>query len=189
MMTTDQQQLVTDNIRLATVFAKEYRYSCLEWEDLLSLEYMGLIKAATHPQLPSYHFQTLAKLCVRSEITHAIDKAVRLYRREPLRLDAPLGEDDFCLRDVIPCDNDPFILDLENQDLYASMRLCVAALSFNEKTALKMRFGLDKDERFKNKEIAKVLSCRPGQIGRIVKRGCAKLRASLSDPPSSSSSL
>ena len=81
------EQLVTDNIGLARFVANKYRPSmrmmCCDYEDLVSIAKIGLVKAANaYDASKGTKFATLAVLCMHNELKMAHNLASRKGRKD-----------------------------------------------------------------------------------------------------------
>lgn len=68
----DRQKLIEDNLKLVYKIANKYRYLCcntIDFDDLVSLGYIGLIKAAqSFDETKNFKFSTLAFICIKNSI-------------------------------------------------------------------------------------------------------------------------
>lgn len=71
----ERNKLVEDNIPLAIFITKRYRNRTrlLEFDDALSIAYVGLIKAATYYKPGKYAFSTYASCCMVQEFQREYD--------------------------------------------------------------------------------------------------------------------
>lgn len=79
-MTAEQERLVLDNIPLAIHIAKKYKNSGIEWDDLVSLCYLGLVKAARNFDcMRGSVFSTFAGICMDREVLKELRNQRRHY--------------------------------------------------------------------------------------------------------------
>lgn len=108
-MTTEQEKLVEENLRLVdfVIRRKFPRWREIgEYEDVQQTGRIGLCKAAqTYDPGKGPTFSTYAAKCIRNELKMAL-RSVNALSREGddrrLSMDAVLGDDDFTIADLVP---------------------------------------------------------------------------------------
>lgn len=114
-MTKERQELVKDNIQLAHFVANRYRSMSLEFDDIRSSAYLGLVKAASNfDDGKGTTFATFAVTVITNEIL-MYARRQKKHNRVTASLDAPLiSDEDISLMDVIPSTKDPYgVVELE----------------------------------------------------------------------------
>lgn len=108
-MTTEQEKLVEENLRLVdfVIRRKFPRWREIgEYEDVQQTGRIGLCKAAqTYDPDKGRMFSTYAAKCIRNELKMALRGVYALSREREdrqLSIDAVLGDDDFTLADIVP---------------------------------------------------------------------------------------
>lgn len=108
-MTTEQEKLVEENLRLVGYTIRKYYPKDLpigDRDDVWQIGCMGLCKAAmTYEPAKGFTFATYAVKCIRTEIHHELRKLQAMRRttdESVLSLDAPIGEDSEEFYGLIP---------------------------------------------------------------------------------------
>lgn len=163
-MTEDRKRLVEDNIGLAHFIAKRYKNMPLEYDDILSAAYLGLIKAADRFDFENgSRFSTYAGIAISNEILcHA-----RRQRRHSVvvtSLDAEIsvGDGSVMLGETIPDISDHFaeverMLDMKKNSRHLTER---------EKQILLVKINYPD---MTQKEVAEIFECKQSVISRHMK--------------------
>ncbi len=175
--------LIERNLRLVAHVAKKYQNGEYDMEDLLSVGSVGLIKAVNtfHPDRGS-RLATYAAKCIENEILMMV-RSNKKFSRE-VSLYEPIGVDKdgeaVSLVDVIEMENkemlEDIILDQDIQELYSAFEAC---LKDQEKTVIRMRYGLYGMKPHTQREIALALGISRSYVSRIEKRAVEKLRKGM----------
>ncbi|MCC8060881.1 MAG: RNA polymerase sporulation sigma factor SigK [Clostridiales bacterium] len=175
--------LIERNMRLVAHVAKKYQNTDYDMDDLLSVGTIGLIKAVN-----SFHMDrgsrlaTYAAKCIENEILMLL-RAGKKYSRE-VSLYEPIGLDKdgeaVSLVDVIETDNheilENLILDQDIRELYRAYSSC---LQDQEKTVIRLRYGLFGKKAHTQREIAAAMGISRSYVSRIEKRALEKLRRGM----------
>ncbi|MDR1548626.1 MAG: RNA polymerase sporulation sigma factor SigK [Hungatella sp.] len=175
--------LIERNMRLVAHVAKKYQNTDYDMEDLLSVGTIGLIKAVNtfHPDRGS-RLATYAAKCVENEILMLL-RANKKYSKE-VSLFEPIGVDKdgetVSLVDVIEMENketlETIILKQDIKELYEAFDSC---LKENEKTIIRMRYGLHGGKEYTQREIADVMGISRSYVSRLEKKALERLRDEL----------
>lgn len=174
--------LIEHNIRLVIYIAKKFENSGVDTEDLISIGSLGLIKAVkSFKNDKNIKLATYASRCIENEILMHFRKIVKtkgdLSLDEPLNVDYDGNElllsDLLCMEDV-RCD-----LEIERKEERAQLLKAVDKLSQNEKLIMELRFGLNGQEEYTQKEVADILGISQSYISRLEKKIFAKLKKDL----------
>lgn len=97
-----ETRLIEDNLRLAAAQAHSFKNSGYDIQDLISIGYIGLVKAAKSfkPEL-GFQFSTLATICIRHEISRELKKSRLTKKPEELTIDIE-GVEDGHFWDLVP---------------------------------------------------------------------------------------
>ena len=110
-----EKRLIENNLGLAAAQAHTFKNSGFEIQDLVSIGYVGLVKAAKafNPDF-GFQFSTLATICIRREILREVKKANSHKKEEELTIDIEgvEGEDFWELVPESITDNEKDILRL-----------------------------------------------------------------------------
>ncbi len=181
-----RNELIERNMRLVAHVAKKYQNTDYDMEDLLSVGTIGLIKAVNtfHPDRGS-RLATYAAKCIENEILMLL-RASKKYSRE-VSLYEPIGVDKdgeaVSLVDVIETESreilEDLILSQDIRELYGAFEAC---LKEQEKTVVRMRYGLYGQKPHTQREIAAALGISRSYVSRIEKKALGKLRQGMECP-------
>ena len=109
-----------------------------------------------------------------------VDKVLKIMKvsRDPVSLEAPIGEEDCRLMDIISDPGSSAPLDMhETRELNRIMRNALCAnLSNGEEGVVKMRFGIDEEKEYTLEEIGKKLNVTRERIRQIEVKAIKKLK-------------
>ena len=117
---------------------------------------------------------------IAEEMDMPLKKVVKIMKvsRDPVSLEAPIGEEDGRLMDIIsdPGSSSPLDM-LETRELNQIMRSALCTnLSNGEKGVVKMRFGIDEEKEYTLEEIGKKLNVTRERIRQIEVKAIKKLK-------------
>lgn len=175
--------LVEKNMRLVAHIAKKYTTSNLEYEDMLSIGTIGLIKA-----INTFNFEkgnklaTYASRCIDNEILMVIRNIKK--SANDVSLDEPIGKDkegnEITFIDIITSDDEDVVENITNKSYINKIYSVIDdVLNEREKTIIVNRYGLYNNETKTQQEIADELSISRSYISRIEKKAISKLRKVL----------
>ena len=174
--------LIEHNLRLVVYVAKRYETDTFNLEDLVSIGTLGLIKAInTFKQDKNIKLATYASRCIENEILMYLRKKSRM--RIEVSLDEPLSQDDegneLLLSDVLSNDVYEVNDNLLKQEKQEKLISALTTLKDREKEILELRFGLNGEEEFTQKEVADLLGISQSYISRLEKKILKKLKNKL----------
>lgn len=173
-MQTERQELIEKNIKLAYWMAGRYKGCGIEHEDLISLCFVGLTKAADTYAAGKSAFATYAYRCMNNEVLQELRK--EKYRiHYALSLDAEI-EDGVTLAAVVPDQRnycDELIDGLSKIDWKG---ICQSALTPEERNVIRLLFF----EEATQLKAAADIGRSQAQVSRIRARAVKKLRAAVS---------
>lgn len=175
--------LVEKNMRLVAHIAKKYTTSNLEYEDMLSIGTIGLIKA-----INTFNFEkgnklaTYASRCIDNEILMVIRNIKK--SANDVSLDEPIGKDkegnEITFIDIITSDDEDVVENITNKSYISKIYSVIDdVLNEREKTIIVNRYGLYNNEIKTQQEIADELNISRSYISRIEKKAISKLRKVL----------
>lgn len=175
--------LVEKNMRLVAHIAKKYTTSSIEYEDMLSIGTIGLIKA-----INTFNFEkgnklaTYASRCIDNEILMVIRNIKKTAN--DVSLDEPIGKDkegnEITFIDVIVTEDEDVVENITNKDYISKIYDVIDdVLDEREKEIIVNRFGLYNHEVKTQQEIADELEISRSYISRIEKKAINKLRKVL----------
>lgn len=177
-----QQKLIEHNLRLVIYIAKKYESTGLDFEDIVSIGSVGLIKAVkTFHSDKNIKLATYASRCIENEILMQLRKVTRI--KKEVSLEQPLSQDKegnvLSLAETLSNDEDdldqPLILGDEKRAIWSVMD----GLGSREKEIMLLRYGLEGNEELTQKEIADKMGISQSYISRIEKKVLAKMKKEL----------
>ncbi|MDD3278251.1 MAG: RNA polymerase sporulation sigma factor SigK [Lachnospiraceae bacterium] len=175
--------LVERNLRLVAHVVKKYQGAMEDMEDLISIGTIGLIKAIqTFDTKKNIRLASYASKCIENEILMYLRKRKKTQRE--VSLYETIGTDkegnEIHLLDVI--DDDSADLQEEyfkKEDIRKLYQLLDTVLSEQERSILRMRYGLYGTEPKTQREIAAIQGISRSYVSRIEKNAVLKLRPYL----------
>ncbi len=176
--------LIEHNLRLVVYIAKKFENCDVGLEDLISIGTIGLIKAVnTFKADKNIKLATYASRCIENEILMYIRKASQ--RRGDVSIDEPLNVDwdgnELLLSDVLGSDTDSVSRSMEQREDEKIIRLALEELDERERRIVEMRFGMNVEREYTQKEVADILGISQSYISRLEKRIIQKLHESVKD--------
>ena len=160
--------LIEHNLRLVVFIARRFENTGINIEDLISIGTIGLIKAVnTFNSGKNIKLATYASRCIENEILMHLRKAGS--QRTELSIDEPLNTD-WDGNDCRPLEDDA-----ERRVLLEA----VERLEGREREIIRLRFGLDGQREYTQKEVADMLGISQSYISRLEKRILTRLRREM----------
>ena len=177
-----REKLIEHNLRLVVYIAKKYENSGIEFEDLISIGSMGLIKAVkTFRSDKNIKLATYASRCIDNEILMQLRKSTR--EKNEISLDKPLSEDKegntLLLADVISNDEEEIDQNLMLSDEKKAIWGIMNKLEKREREIMLLRFGLEGQDELTQKEVADKMGISQSYISRIEKKVLSKMKKEL----------
>ncbi|OAT79878.1 RNA polymerase sporulation sigma factor SigK [Desulfotomaculum copahuensis] len=170
--------LTERNLRLVAHIVKKFEHTSEETDDLISIGTIGLIKAInTFNPEKGTRLATYAARCIENEILMHL-RSLKKCQAEVSLYD-PIGVDregnEITLIDVLG--THPEIVSETVEEYFEQRRLMhkVGGLNRQEREVLALRFGLGKNTRRTQREIARLLGISRSYVSRIEKRAISKL--------------
>ena len=173
--------LIERNLRLVAFIARRYENSGVGMEDLISIGTLGLIKAVgTFRSDKNIKLATYASRCIENEILMYLRK---ISGKQEVSLEEPLNTDwdgnELLLSDILSCDEESIINEIEDDEEKQALRRAVAGLTDRERFIIELRFGLNGRKEKTQSEVADLLGISQSYISRLEKKILKKLRAAL----------
>lgn len=168
-MTEEKERLVLDNLRLAGYMAQKYKSTGIDFDELISISYMGLVKAANSYQPERGKFSSLACQTIYRDIMYCIRK--RKHSIHCISLDAEYQNrdgDSYPLQEHLGAE-DPGIRRLDNTGLYDDMMSCL-----NRKERLAIELVVVHGE--KQRTAAEQMGVSQEYVSRLRSKGIEKMR-------------
>ncbi len=171
--------LIERNLRLVAFVAKKYYQSGKDYEDLISIGTIGLIKAINKfDESKGIRFATYAVRCIHNEILMCLRSEKKLVNE--VSMNEPIGFDyegnEINLMDIL-CDEDESVfkevnLKLDTKRLYEGVE---SVLDDREREIIILRYGLYGKKALAQRTIAKALGISRSYVSRIEKKAIEKL--------------
>ncbi len=177
--------LIEHNLRLVAHIAKKYAESVRDSEDLISIGTIGLIKGITSfDPSKGTRLATYVARCVDNEILMLM--RAQKKTQGDVSLNETIGTDkegnQIMLIDIMKNDGedifDEINTDIQIKQLYKNMR---SELDARERTVIKLRYGLENNKCYTQREVARMLKISRSYVSRIEKKAVAKLGKGIVD--------
>ena len=174
--------LIEHNLRLVAHIAKKYSDEN-DLDDLISVGIIGLIKGInTFSAKKNSRLVTYIARCIENEILMVL-RSNRKHSGE-VSLDEPIGVDkdgnNMTLSDILPAAGNDIIDEIAlSVDVGRLYRAMGRVLSENEARIIIWRYGLNKQKKKTQKEIADILGISRSYVSRIEKKALKKLEQEL----------
>ena len=164
-MDMTKEKLVVENLRLAGYMAKKFLNTGVEWDELLSLCYLGLVEAATRFDPERGKFVTIACLMMKHHVL--VEMRKRKKRILTVSFDAPIpGCEDLHIEDLLSYEEQGFKR-IEQEDLLNG--ICI--LPEKEKHCILLWLG-----NARQTEIARQVGVTQSYVSQMIKSGARKLK-------------
>ena len=172
-------ELIEHNLRLVIYIARKFDNTGVDLDDLISVGTIGLIKAVnTFCPDRNIKLATYASRCIENEILMHLRKVSKI--KGEVSLDEPLNVDyegnKLLLSDILGTDPEIVYKNSEEGEERRILKLALSKLSLREKQIMNMRFGLDGEEEFTQKEVADILGISQSYISRLEKKIVERLK-------------
>lgn len=165
-----REKLISHNLRLVAHIVKKYTNS-LEADDLLSVGTIGLIKAIdTFDYDKKVQLSTYAARCINNEILMLIRANKKHKNVVSLNSLTSNNEDDkdLELKDVLSSDDEEIFVQVEqNLMIQKIKKIITQKLDKREQAVVKLRYGIDCEKAYTQKEVASKLGISRSYISRI----------------------
>ncbi|WP_035108088.1 RNA polymerase sporulation sigma factor SigK [Desulfovirgula thermocuniculi] len=173
-----RQILIERNLRLVAHIIKKFDHTEEDFDDLISVGTIGLIKAVdTYDPEKASRLATYASRCIENEVLMYL--RARKKTRAELSLYDPIGTDregnEISYIDVLGTDPEAVSEMVAGQMEHDRLWQQLAKLTPQERKVLVMRFGLKDGARRTQREIARHLGISRSYVSRIEKRALSRL--------------
>ena len=177
-----RNRLIEHNLRLVAYIARRFENTGINIEDLISIGTIGLIKAVgTYQPAKNIKLATYASRCIENEILMYLRKTAN--QKTELSFDEPLNIDwdgnELLLSDILGTDGDLVMRPIEADVDRQLLRQAMDRLEPRERTIITMRFGLEGQREFTQKEVADRLGISQSYISRLEKRIIARMKKEI----------
>ena len=175
-----RNKLIEHNLRLVVFLSKKYDNTMYDLEDLVSIGTIGLIKGVkTYKPHKNIKLATYASRCIDNEILMFLRKnkrrKVEISFEDSINLDSDGNE--LRLEDVLGTDEN--IVEKEYEDIVDKecLKKEIDNLPDRDKEILSLRYGLNGNEEYTQKEVADMLGISQSYISRIEKKAIKRLKS------------
>ena len=156
-----RNKLIEHNLRLVAHIAKKYDNCNEDFEDLISIGTIGLIKAVdTYKNDNGNKLATYAAKCIENEILMHLRSLKK--SSNDLYLNDSIGEDsdgsDITLMDIIPIENENIGENIDKNNNLKYLKSFLNVLNDTELKIINLRYGLNNCEEKTQKEIGKMFN-------------------------------
>lgn len=173
-----RNMLISHNLRLVAHIAQKYESKDENIDDLISIGTIGLVKAVdTYSKDKLVKLATYASKCIENEILMVLrsnkkhSKNVSLY--EPIGLDKDGLE--VQLHEVLPSSEELLVDEINHNERLNALLKYLNVLDEREMKIISLRFGLNNNTEYTQKEISKMYNISRSYVSRIEKRALTKL--------------
>ncbi len=178
-----REKLVEHNLRLVVYIAKKFENTGIDFEDLISIGSVGLIKAVkTFRGDKNIKLATYASRCIENELLMQLRKLSKI--KGEISLDKPLCDDgegnELVLADIMASESDEVSAGLDHSAERDAIWQILNRLERREQEIMILRFGLEGKDELTQKEVADKLGISQSYISRIEKKILVKMKKELS---------
>ena len=171
--------LVEHNLRLVAHIVKKYYTGTNDYDDLLSVGVVGLIKAInTFDATKTQRLSSYASICIQNEMLMMFRNNKKAQQEISLSesVDSDKDGNNLVLMDVIAVDDD-IVEKIDTKFKSEKLQQYInEELDEREKTVIELRYGLNGHEEKTQREIAAMLNISRSYISRIETKALKKLR-------------
>lgn len=176
------EKLIEHNLRLVAYIAKKFENAGIEFEDLISIGAIGLIKAVrTFKVDKNIRLATYASRCIENEILMQIRKTSKI--KNDISLDKPLCEDSdgnqLVLADILPGEDDVITQAVDEPADKQIINELIGKLNHREREIMILRYGLMGHQELTQREVALKLGISQSYISRLEKRILSDMKGEI----------
>ena len=178
-----KQILVERNLRLVVYIAKKFENTGIDFEDLISIGTIGLMKAINTFNLDkNIKLATYASRCIENEILMQLRRNSKI--RNEVSIDEPLNKDSDCiellLSVILGTDSDITSKAIEDEVDMKLLKIAISNLEEREKYIMQLRFGIGTNQKERTqKEVADMLGISQSYISRLEKKIMKKMKKEI----------
>ena len=175
--------LVERNLRLVVYIAKKFENTGIDFEDLISIGTIGLMKAInTFNVDKNIKLATYASRCIENEILMQLRRNSKI--KNEVSIDEPLNKDgdgnELLLSDILGTESDITSKAIEDEVDMKLLKVAINNLEEREKYIMQLRFGIGGIQKEKTqKEVADMLGISQSYISRLEKKIMKKMRKEI----------
>lgn len=177
-----RDKLIEHNLRLVVFLAKKYENTGYDIEDLVSIGSIGLIKGInTYKADKNIKLATYVSRCISNEILMFLrknkKKKVEVSLEETLNYDAEGNT--LALEDVLGTDEDIVLENVSKKQDAKYLASELNMLNDREKLIMTLRYGLNNNKEYTQKEVATMLGISQSYISRIEKKVIRRIKETI----------
>ena len=178
-MTTQQQALCENNMRLVSHCVQRFTSSGIPWDELCASGNLGLVQAAA-TFLPERNpcFSTYACRCINNEVYKLLRQRKKHSKVTESLDDEISGTEGMRFHDVLPDDTDIEEM-AEVRFLATDIMARIEQLPSRQRTVCQLRYGLAGGPPMNQREIAERLGCSRSLICRRLNEGLTKIKSEV----------
>lgn len=174
-----RNKLIEHNLRLVVFIAKKYESTGYDLEDLVSIGTIGLIKGIeTYKPDKNIRLATYSSRCIANEILMYIRKNKK--RKTEVSLEDAINYDsegnELHLEDILGTDDNIIFNEFSHKIDKELLSKEIIKLNSRERQIMTLRYGLNNNEEYTQKEVAALLGISQSYISRIEKKVIKKLQ-------------
>ena len=175
--------LVERNLRLVVYIAKKFENTGIDFEDLISIGTIGLMKAINSFNADKkIKLATYASRCIENEILMQLRRNTKI--KNEVSIDEPLNKDsdgnELLLSDILGTDNDITSKGIEDEVDKALLKIAISKLNKREMDIMRLRFGIEGNGIEKTqKEVADMMGISQSYISRLEKKIMKKMKKEI----------
>lgn len=174
-----REKLIEHNLRLVVFLAKKYENTNVDLEDLVSIGSIGLIKGVNTYKLDkNIKLATYASRCIDNEILMFLRKNKR--KKKEISLEDSLSYDqdgnELHLEDIIGTESDIVTKGIEEDNNKMILKNEILKLPLRDREVMTLRYGLNNNREYTQKEVALKLGISQSYISRIEKKVIKRLK-------------
>jgi RNA polymerase sporulation-specific sigma factor len=179
-------KIIEHNLRLVAFVARKYRTKNFEFDEIINIGSIGLMKAVNtfKPENEGgARFATYASTCINNEILMSLRKTKKTEKdisiESPVSIDNEGNESNYY--DVLSDESRDVSKTIEDKLLIEQINLLVKELPKLEKQIMTLRYGLNGEKALIQQEIADKLKISRSYVSRIEHRAIKKIQTKLND--------
>ena len=177
-----KQILVERNLRLVVYIAKKFENTGIDFEDLISIGTIGLMKAINTFNIDkNIKLATYASRCIENEILMQLRRNSRI--KNEVSIDEPLNKDgdgnELLLSDILGTESDITSKAIEDEVDKTLLKASIEKLSNRERNIMEFRFGFISGNEKTQKEVADMLGISQSYISRLEKKIMKKMKKEI----------
>lgn len=173
-----RKQLIVHNLRLVAHIAKKYESKDENFEDLISIGTIGLVKSIdTYSEDKVTKLATYSARCIENEILMVLRSNKKYSKNVSINETIGIDKDDteINLIDVLPSDEESITNSIDKNEKINLLKKYLNVLDERELKIISLRYGLNNEVEHTQREISKKYHISRSYVSRIEKRALIKL--------------